>query len=212
MSTLAPTPPEGRVRTPRKRFVVLGVCIGLAVVLAIGLFTSLGAPKGSGTSGGTAAAPSAGGPVPSFSAPNIAGVGPKTVDVRAAGSGRPAVLLFFGAWCTACHEELPPLAAAVRSQDAAGGPLSHIEVLGVDSLDKTSSAQNFIRTAGVHFPVAYDPDDTITSGDFWFTGDPYTVFVEADGTIARIVRGAVLTPTSFRADEQAQLRSGRVHT
>ena len=78
-------------------------------------------------------------------------------------------------------------------------------VIGVDSLDKTSAAQNFIRTAGVHFPVAYDPNDTITSGDFWFTGDPYAVFVNADGTINRIVRGDVLTPSSFSADEQALL-------
>jgi hypothetical protein len=113
------------------------------------------------------------------------------------------VLLFFGAWCTACHAELPPLAAAVRSQNAAAGPLSHITVLGVDSLDKTSAAQNFIRTAGVGFPVAYDPNDNITSGDFWFTGDPYAVFVDANGTINRIVRGDVLTPSSFSADEQA---------
>ncbi len=197
--------PASTARTPRKRFLLIGTGIGLAVVLLVGIFTSIGAHNTSGESGGTSAAPRQGGPAPSFSAQNISGVGSATVGLPAGKSGAPTVLLFFGAWCDACHEELPPLAAAVRSQDAAGGPLSHVTVIGVDSLDKTSAAQNFIRTAGVHFPVAYDPNDTITSGDFWFTGDPYAVFVNADGTINRIVRGDVLTPSSFSADEQALL-------
>jgi peroxiredoxin len=192
-------------RRPRKRFLILGTVIGLAVVLLIGIFTSLGSKNGSGDSGGSSAAPHQGGPVPTFSAENISGVGPATVGIASGGSGSPTVLLFFGAWCSDCHQELPPLAAAVRSQESAGGALSHLKVIGVDSLDKTSAAQNFVRTAGVGFPVAYDPNDTITSGDFWFTGDPYTVFVNADGTINRIVRGDVLTPSSFSADEQALL-------
>ena len=198
-------PPEtGRgARTPRKRFLLLGTGIGLAVVLLVGIFTSLGAPKGSGESGGTSAAPHQGGPAPVFSAQNISSVGPATVGLPAEGSGTPTVLLFFGAWCSDCHQELPPLAAAVRTQNASAGVLSQLKVIGVDSLDKTSAAQNFIRTAGVHFPVAYDPNDTITSGDYWFTGDPYTVFVNADGTIFRIVRGDVLTPSTFSADEMA---------
>ncbi len=203
----APPAVAQTLRAPRKRFLILGTGIGLAVVLLIGIFTSIGSPKGSDQNGGTSAAPQQGGPVPSFSADNISGSGPATVSVPTGGSGTPTVLLFFGAWCSDCHEELPPLAAAVRTQDTGGGALSHIKVIGVDSLDKTSAAQNFIRTAGVRFPVAYDPNDTITSGDFWFTGDPYAVFVNADGTINRIVRGDVLTPTSFSADEQTLLHA-----
>jgi peroxiredoxin len=197
-----------RARTPRKRFLLLGTGIGLAMVLLIGIFTSLGSK--SGESGGSSAAPHRGGPAPAFRAQNISSVGPASVGVPAEGSGTPTVLLFFGAWCSDCHQELPPLAAAVRTQNASGGVLSHVKVIGVDSLDKTSAAQNFIRSAGVHFPVAYDPDDTITSGDFWFTGDPYAVFVNADGTIFRIVRGDVLTPSSFSADEQALARANHL--
>ena len=58
------------------------------------------------------------------------------------------------------------------------------------------------------FPVAYDPGAGITSGLFYFRGDPYTVFVDGDGTIAKIVQGAVLTPSSFTADERALIPSG----
>ncbi len=58
------------------------------------------------------------------------------------------------------------------------------------------------------FPVASDPLADITSGSFYFEGDPYAVFVRGDGTIAKIVGGAVLTPSSLAADERALIPSG----
>ena len=58
------------------------------------------------------------------------------------------------------------------------------------------------------FPVASDPGAGITSGLFYFDGDPYAVFVNGNGTIAKIVRGAVLTPSSLTADERALIPSG----
>jgi thiol-disulfide isomerase/thioredoxin len=197
----SPGPAEPLRRGPRKRFLVIGVV--LAAVLGVLLFTSIGtsqtSPSGSG--GG----PYVGGPVPAFTATNLGPVGGRQVSVPAdgGGGGRPAVLLFFGNWCPSCHQELPPLAAAVRQQDATGGPLARIRVVGVDSEDSTSSAHSFIESSGVTFPVAYDPDIAITSGLFSFTGDPYAVFVRGDGKIDRIVRGDVLTPSSFESDERA---------
>ena len=49
--------------------------------------------------------------------------GPSQVSVPAdgGGNGTPAVLMFFGAWCTSCQQELPPLTTAVRRQNKAGG-------------------------------------------------------------------------------------------
>jgi peroxiredoxin len=190
-------------RKPRKIFLLVGVV--LALVLGVFLFTGLGTSQG--TTGG---APHAGGPVPSFTRQNVGPVGGARVAVPAdgGGNGTPAVLLFFGNWCPSCHQELPPLAAAVRAQDKAGGPLSHIRVIGVDSEDSVQSAKSFIQSAGVTFPVASDPDITVTSGLFSFEGDPYAVFVKGDGTIAKIVRGDVLTPSSLTADERALIPSG----
>jgi len=83
-----------------------------------------------------------------------------------------------------------------------------VRVVGVDSEDTVGNATSFIHDSGVTFPVAYDPNVNITSGLFYFTGDPYAVFVNADGTIARIVRGDVLTPSSLTADERALIPSG----
>jgi peroxiredoxin len=191
------------VRRPRKRFIVIGLGIGILIIVLVGLTTSIG------TNPSTTSAPREGGPVPSFTRQNLGPTGSPQVSVPADGgsSGTPAVLLFFGNWCTACHQELPPLAAAVQQQDKAGGELAGVRVIGVDSEDSVGSAKSFIKSAGVTFPVAYDPDTTVTSGLFYFRGDPYAVFVRGDGTIGRIVAGAQLTPSSFTADERALLAS-----
>jgi thiol-disulfide isomerase/thioredoxin len=187
-------------RKPRKIFLLLGVV--LAAALGVGLFTTAG--TGSSPSSG---APHAGGPLPAFSGINLNGSGQVAVPADGVGSGTAGVVLFFGNWCPSCHQELPALAAAVRRQQAAGGPLAKVRVIGVDSEDTTANAKSFIHASGVTFPVAYDPSLLITSGDFYFRGDPDAVFVSADGTIARVARGP-LTAATFTADERALTPSG----
>jgi cytochrome c biogenesis protein CcmG, thiol:disulfide interchange protein DsbE len=208
----SPAPGAGDVqefRRPRKRFILVGLGIGMLIVLLIGLFTSFGSGSTS-SGGGSGGQPQPGDPVPSFAATNIGPSGGRQVSVSAngGGRGRPTVLLFFGNWCASCHEELPPLAAAVRQQDAGGGALAGIRVVGVDSEDSTGDAKSFIQHAGVTFPVAYDPNVDITEGTFDFHGDPYAVFVKADGTVSKVVAGAQLGPAAFTADERALIPSG----
>jgi thiol-disulfide isomerase/thioredoxin len=194
-------PPAPEIRRPRKRFILIGLGIGVLIILIVGLTTSFG------TSPSATSAPRTGGPVPTFTRQNLGPAGPSQVSVPADGgsNGTPAVLLFFGNWCPSCHQELPPLAAAVQAQDKAGGALAKIAVIGVDSEDAPSQAKSFIKSAGVTFPVAYDPDATVLSGLFYFRGDPYAVFIKGDGTIDKIVRGDGLTPSSLTADERALL-------
>jgi cytochrome c biogenesis protein CcmG/thiol:disulfide interchange protein DsbE len=189
------------VRPPRKRFIFIGLGIGLLIILIVGLTTTVG------TNPSTPPAPKAGSALPSFSKPNVGPTGGSQVSVpgSGAGSGTPVVLLFFGNWCPSCHSELPPLTAAVRAQAKAGGALARIRVIGVDSEDTTGKAKSFIAAAGVTFPVAYDADAGVLSGLFYFRGDPNAVFVNGDGTINKIVQGDTLTPLSFTADERALL-------
>lgn len=206
-------PPAEPAKPARKRFILYGLAIGVAVVLLTALLTSFGSGSGSGGTGGSGGGggqPQAGDRVPAFTAQNLGFTGGSQVSVPGDGAGRgtPAVLMFFGAWCSSCQAELPPLTAAVRSQQASGGPLSHIHVLGVDSFDSPGTAKSFMKKMGVTFPVASDPSAGITSGLFYFKGDPYTVFVKGDGTISKVVAGAQLDPASFTADEQALIPSG----
>jgi peroxiredoxin len=200
MTVAAPEAPQAPLppRKPRKIFLVVGLVV--AVALGIGLFTSIGAPKKSGI-------PQPGDPVPTFTAARVNGSGTLRVGGSGGSAGRPTVLLFFGHWCTICSTELPKLASAVRSQDAAGGSLSRIRVVGVDSEDPLSVARSFVAGSGVTFPVAYDPNVAIMSGKFYFEGDPYAVFVDGDGTIDQVVASAI-SPAAFRADEQKLIPSG----
>ena len=191
----APTP-----RKPRKIFLLAGLVV--ATALGIGLFTSVG------TNAKSSGAPHEGGPLPAFSGTDLNGSGQAVVSSDGIGHGTPGVVLFFGNWCVACHTELPPLAAAVRTQQSRGGALAHVKVIGVDSEDTTASAKAFIHSTGVSFPVAYDPSLNITSGAFYFRGDPNAVFVNADGTINKIVVGDQLTAAGFTADERALIPNG----
>jgi peroxiredoxin len=187
----------------------VGFAIGILIVVLVGLFTHIGANSGGSAGSGSGGQPQPGDPVPSFAQSNIGPSGAKTVAVSAHSSGGvPMALLFFGNWCPSCHQELPPLAAAVRQQQAESGPLSKVRVVGVDSEDSLSSAHSFIASSGVTFPVAYDPDVSITEGAFYFTGDPHAVFVRADGKIAKVEYGPI-TPAQFTADERALIPSGR---
>jgi len=197
MTIPAPDPPAAPPpRKPRKIFLVVGLVV--AAGLGVGLFTSIGTKKTSGP-------PHVGAAVPSFTGERVNGSG--TVQLAAGGDGSPTVILFFGRWCTICHSELPPLAAAVRAQAAAGGALSHVQVIGVDGFDTLPNAKSFVHSTGVTFPVAYDPEYNITSGAFYFEGDPHAVFVKGDGTISRIV-GSDLSVATFTAEEKKLIPSG----
>jgi cytochrome c biogenesis protein CcmG/thiol:disulfide interchange protein DsbE len=196
-SSAGPPPAAPVARKPRKVFLLVGLV--LAAALAVGLFTTAGTKK-------TAGPPKAGGPVPSFSAPRLNGSGTVAVPQDAGSNGTPAVLLFFGAWCTVCKAELPPLAAAARHQAATGGPLGKVRVIGVDSEDKHDTGLAFVKSRGITFPVASDQNIDITSGDFYFEGDPYAVFVKGDGTISAIVSGP-LSVAKFTAQEKKLIPS-----
>ncbi|HEX3793867.1 MAG TPA: TlpA disulfide reductase family protein [Acidimicrobiales bacterium] len=198
MTVTSPEPPTESPtrRKPRKVFLLVGLVLALG--LGVGLFTSVGTSKNSG-------APHKGSAVPSFTGENLNGSG--SVTVSAAASGTPTVLLFFGKWCPQCHAELPPLAASVRQAKSNGGALSALRVVGVDSEDTVANAKSFIASSGVTFTVAYDPNLDITSGDFYFEGDPFAVFVNGNGTINAIVRGP-MSVAAFTAHERAITPSG----
>jgi peroxiredoxin len=195
-----PEPVTPLPRKPRKIFLLVGVVV--AIGLGIGLFTSVGT-----NTGASSGVPHEGGDVPAFSGMNLNGAGTVNLSAATAG-GKPTVILFFGNWCPGCHQELPPLAKALREQRAAGGPLGRIRVIGVDSEDTVHNAKSFIRSSGVTFPVAYDPNLNITSGDFYFNGDPNAVFVDGNGKINRIFRGDGLTPAKLASYERVLIPSG----
>ena len=99
--------------------------------------------------------------------------------------GQVVVLNYWASWCEPCRDESPLLERwhqRISKRDAT--------VLGVDVLDVTSDANDFIKKYGITYPHLRDRDGT-TQEDFGVYGYPYTFVIDRDGKVAAVRRGPV---------------------
>ena len=115
--------------------------------------------------------------------------------------GQVVVLNIWASWCKPCREESPLLERWHRRMRKGGGT-----VLGVDVLDVTADAQEFIDQYGLSYPMLKDKDgDTLES--FGVVAYPETFVIDREGRIRAVRRGPV--DEEFMAAEVAPLlRSG----
>ena len=98
-----------------------------------------------------------------------------------------AVLIFFASDCPPCQGEMPKVATYLRDHNEGA-----IRVLGIDANDVSrAAAKRFVNKSGATFPVAYDPNDVVTTGIFKFATIPETAFVNAKGVVTQIYFGAI---------------------
>lgn len=97
-----------------------------------------------------------------------------------------AVLIFFASWCTPCKAEMPKVARYLSHHNEGS-----IHVIGIDANDERGAAKSFVTKSGVTFPIAFDPNGTVTTGIFQFQTVPETVFVNATGTVTQVYFGAI---------------------
>lgn len=159
------------------------VSLGLGAIIAIALIAVVSVLTGGKvTSGETPKAKLDGTRIASFTASGLDGGSQKAPW----SSGRPSVLVFFASWCAPCQGEIPKLATYVSTHR-----VGRVEVLGIDAGDQRSAAQSFTKKDHVTFPVAFDPNDTITAGLFKFQALPETVFLNAKGVVQAVHVGAI---------------------
>jgi cytochrome c biogenesis protein CcmG, thiol:disulfide interchange protein DsbE len=108
------------------------------------------------------------------------------------GSGSPAdyrgkvvVLNFWASWCEPCREESPLLDRWHGRMKRDGGT-----VLGIDVLDVTSDARDFIRKYELSYPMLRDGDGGLRES-YGIVGFPETFLVDRQGRIAAVRRGPV---------------------
>jgi cytochrome c biogenesis protein CcmG/thiol:disulfide interchange protein DsbE len=99
--------------------------------------------------------------------------------------GRVVVLNFWASWCKPCKDESPLLESWHRRLRDRGGM-----VLGVDMLDVTADAQQFIADYKLTYPMLKDKD-----GDglerFGVVQYPETFVIDRRGRIAAVQRGPI---------------------
>jgi len=119
---------------------------------------------------------------PELQLPKLSGGGDGSLaDYR----GEVVVLNFWASWCEPCREESPLLERWHQRMAGRGGT-----VLGVDVLDVTGDAEDFIDEYGLTYPMLKDKDgDALES--YGVVAYPETFVIDRDGRIAAVRRGPV---------------------
>jgi cytochrome c biogenesis protein CcmG/thiol:disulfide interchange protein DsbE len=98
---------------------------------------------------------------------------------------------FFASWCDPCREEMPLInEMAVRSGK------DGYAVLGIAVEDTRAAVTEYVREAGLVFPIALDLNSTVKRA-YRIFGPPATFFIDGQGTIRDIVIGPI-TPERAR--------------
>jgi peroxiredoxin len=116
--------------------------------------------------------------LPRFDGGEMTGATGSLADYR----GRPLVVNFFASYCTPCVTEMPDFEQVHnRLGDA-------VAFVGVDTLEQETTGAEIVRQTGITYDVLFDKQSQIaTSIDL--LNMPTTLFVNADGTIAKVHTG-----------------------
>lgn len=97
---------------------------------------------------------------------------------------RPLVLNFWATWCVPCRLEMPYF------QEASQKYGNQIEIIGINAAESAPTASQFVAEVGVTYPILLDSDNAV--GDTYHAQNlPTTLFINADGTVAKVIIGTI---------------------
>jgi peroxiredoxin len=103
--------------------------------------------------------------------------------------GHPIILNFWATWCPPCRYEMPLLQETYDSHQAAG-----LVVLAVDVQETAEQVKAYREEMNLSFPMALDRGGSVAT-TYRVSGLPTSVFVDVDGVVRAIHRGALVEST-----------------
>jgi len=159
----------------RRRAILLGAVAAVVAAVVVLLSFGLGRDPSVTTS------PLVGRAAPDFTLAQLDGT-PFTLSKQ---RGQVVVVNFWASWCAECKTEQAALNQTwQRFQD------SGVVVVGVNFEDTTGDAGDYVRTAGVSYPVVEDGDSR-TALAFGLRGIPETFVIDRAGRIVDRIIGPV---------------------
>jgi cytochrome c biogenesis protein CcmG/thiol:disulfide interchange protein DsbE len=123
--------------------------------------------------GGTAVGTAVGNLAPQFQLVQTDGAQVSLDSLR----GRPAVVVFWTAWCPFCKEEAPHINELSAQYEAKG-----VRVLGINIQDSEARTAGGVREFGIKYAVARDADARIAKL-YKVQGTPTVIFLDKDGIV-----------------------------
>ncbi|MGB2913024.1 MAG: TlpA disulfide reductase family protein [Pyrinomonadaceae bacterium] len=91
--------------------------------------------------------------------------------------GKPAVLVFWTAWCPVCKEEAPHVNQLAAEFEAKG-----VKVIGINIGESDARVAEGIKDFGIKYTVARDKDTSV-SKSYKVVGTPTVVFLDKNGSV-----------------------------
>lgn len=101
--------------------------------------------------------------------------------------GKPVMLNFWYSTCPGCLTEIPGMQRFYSAQRAAG---KDFVILGVNSVDDTQTAQQFVQQYGLTYSLALDNNQQVATL-YNLTATPTSYFIDRQGIIRSVVVGPV---------------------
>jgi len=197
MTIPTPDPTPAKTGSLRTRAIIIGALVVITAGLLLkGLLTPATPSRANpGATPGPAA------PVVGHYAPNITlrDLANNPVQLSSL-KGKVVALNFWYAACEPCKLEMPALEHSYQQYKAQG-----FVVVGVDIVDDPATADNFIQTLGVTYPIVRDVDLRAAT-IYRLTDTPSTFFIDRNGVIRYKVVGA-LDAATLNTDVAALLPS-----
>ena len=150
-------------RATLRRFLPLGLFLGLALMLGVGLTLK---PR-------EVPSPFIGKPAPAFTLPRLDD--PARQLTPGALQGQVWVLNIWASWCAPCREEHPVLVSAAKAQQ--------VPIVGMNYKDDPRNAQEWLLRLGDPYQVSLVDRDGRAAIDYGVYGVPETFVIDKAGVV-----------------------------